>query len=152
MIKFGWTLTVYLCSSFTIFLITSFTITSWIVYLFLLLPFYGVVLLGCWAAIWRNRIKTGKINYSNWGVVLVLQSATILASPSNCFGVKQGSRCYSNLQTLLSEVPRTGFSSSPHWNQVEDAFPWLLATYALALVVVLSRTSKEKSIENMTTK
>ncbi|NJK52010.1 MAG: hypothetical protein HC936_02840 [Leptolyngbyaceae cyanobacterium SU_3_3] len=146
MFKFGWILTVYLCLSFALFLITSYTIAAWIIYLFLLPPFYGVVLRGCWVWIWKNRTLTAKIKYWIWGIVLVLQIATILASPGNCFGVKQGAQCYSNLQILLSDVPRTGPSNSPHWKQVEDAFLGLLAAYGVALVVGLLRTSIAKSI------
>ena len=147
MFKLGWVLTVYLCLSFAIFLITSNTITGGIIYLFLLLPFYGVVLIGCWVWVWKNRTQAAKIKCWIWGIVLVLQVATILASPGNCFGVKQGApRCYSNLQILLSDVPSTGSSSSPHWNQVEDAFLGFLAAYGVALVMGLSRTSIEKGI------
>lgn len=146
MVKLGWALTVYLCLSFTLFLTTSNTIIGGIIYFFLLLPFYGVVLLGWWVWVWKNRTKTAKIKYWIWSIVLVLQISTILASPGNCFGAKQGTRCYSNLQILLSDVPSTGPSSSPHWNQVEDAFLGLLAAYGVALVVGLSRTSIVKSI------
>ncbi len=152
MIKLGWALTVYLCLSFALFITTSNTILGGIVYLFLLLPFYGIVLVGWWSFVWQNRTETAKIKYWIGGIVLVLQVATILASPGNCFGVKQGNRCYSNLQILLSDVPSTGSSSSPHWNQVEDAFLGLLAAYGVALVVGLSRTSVVKSINNVTTK
>ncbi len=146
MVKLGWAFTVYLCFSFALFITTSNTITGGIIYLFLLLPFYGVVLLGLWGWAWKNRTKTAKIKYWIWGIVLALQIATILASPGNCFGAKQGARCYSNLQVLLSDVPSAGPSSSPHWNQVEDAFLGLLAAYGVALGVGLSRISTVKSI------
>jgi hypothetical protein len=151
MVKLGWALTVYLFLSFALFLTTSNTIGGWIIYLFLLLPFYGIVLLGWWFFVLQNSTKTAKIKYWIWSIILVLQIATILTSPGNCFGIKQGNRCYSNLQILLGDVPSTGPSSSPHWNEVEDAFLGLLAAYGVALVVGLSRTSVAKSINNVTT-
>lgn len=152
MIKLGWALTVYLFLSFALFLTTSNTIGGGIIYLFLLLPFYGIVLLGWWLFVWQNRNKTAKIKYWIWSIILVLQVATILTSPGNCFGIKQNnSRCYSNLQILLGYAPSTGPSSSPHWNEVENAFLGLLVAYGVALVVGLSCTSLAKSINNLTT-
>jgi hypothetical protein len=140
MIKLGLLLTLYLCLSFGLFMVTSFTITAGILYLFLLLPFYGLLLLICWIIIWRNRSQTAKIKWGIWSLVLVLQIATILASPGNCYGVKQGDRCYSNLQVIVSNLPRTGPNSVPHWQLVEDAFPALLAAYGVALVIGVRQT------------
>jgi hypothetical protein len=140
MIKLGFLLTLYLCLSFGLFLVTSFTVTAGILYLFLLLPFYGLLLLICWSVIWLNRSQTAKIKWGIWSLVLVLQIATILASPGNCYGVKQGDRCYSNLQVIVSNLPRTGPNSAPHWQLVEDAFPALLAGYGVALVIGVRQT------------
>jgi hypothetical protein len=139
MMKLGWALTVYICLSFVLFLIRSNTISGAILYFFLLLPFYGVVLVAGWSWVWKNRAKTAKIKHWIWGIVLMLQGATVLTSPGNCFGIKQGSRCYSNLQILLGDVPNTGFSNSPHWTLVEDAFLGFLLAYGVVLVVGLTQ-------------
>lgn len=149
MMKLGWALTVYLGLSFVLFLIQSNTISGWSIYLFLLLPFYGIILVLGWSWVWKNRTQKAKIKYWIWGVVLVLQGATILTSPGNCFGVKQGSRCYSNLQILLGDVPKTGFSSSPHWTLVEDAFLGFLLAYGVALVIGLLQTSVVNRLDNV---
>ena len=143
MIKLGWILTIYICLSFILFLTISFTIDGWIIYLLLLLPFYLVVLLTSWFFIIQNHDKTGQIKYWIWSIVLALQALTILASPGNCYGTKQGARCYSNLQILLSDVPRTGPSSAPHWVLIENAFLGFLAAYGLALVISILSTSVE---------
>jgi hypothetical protein len=145
MVKLGWALTVYLGLSFVLFLAASNTIIGGIIYLFLLLPFYGIILLWWWFFVWQNPTKTARIKYWMWGLVLALQVTTILASPGNCYGVKQGDRCYSNLQILLGNVPLAGPGGSPHWNLVEDAFIGLLIAYGAALVVALSSISAIKS-------
>jgi hypothetical protein len=142
MIRLGWALTLYFCLSFILFLFTSNTINGGIVYLFLLLPFYGAVLLGWWIFVWKNRTKTGQINYWIWGIVLVLQVLTILVSPGNCFGAKQNARCYSNFQILIGDAPRTGPSNTPHWTLIEDAFLGLVPAYAVAVLVGLISTRK----------
>lgn len=149
MVKLGVMLTIYICLSFILFLATSFTITGWIAYQFLLLPFYAVVLLGWWFFVWLNRTKTARIRCWIWSIVLALQVATILVAPGNCYGLKEGARCYSNLQILIGNVPSTGPSNSLHWELVEDAFLGLLAAYGVSLVVGLSGTSVAKSINNV---
>lgn len=146
MVKLGWVLTVYLCLSFILFVATSNTINGAITYFLLLLPFYGIVLLGWWIFIWRNHTKIARIKYWIWSIVLVLQFVTILTSPGNCYGVKQGARCYSNLQILLGNVPITGYSNSLHWKLVEDAWTGMLAAYGVALVIGLLSTSLAKSV------
>ena len=150
MLKLGWALTVYFCLSFALFLAISNTIIGGIIYLFLLLPFYGIVLLGWWLFVWKNRTKRARIKYWIWSIVLALQVMTILASPGNCFNAKSGSHCYSNLQILIDNVPRTGPSNSPHWQLIEHAFPGLVVAYGVAVVVGLSRTSIESNPRNIT--
>jgi hypothetical protein len=140
MIKLGLLLTIYLCLSFGLFLTTSFTVTAGILYLFLLLPFYGILWLGCWIYIWQNRSKTAKLKRWIWGLVLTLQIVTILASPGNCYGVKKGDRCYSNLQVLIGNLAKEGPNTAPHWQLLEDAFPGFLAAYGAALLAAVLKT------------
>lgn len=139
--KLGWIFTLYVCLSFILFLLTSNTINGGIIYIFLLLPFYLIALLVYWLIIIQSPTKSGRIKYWIWSIVLALQIATMLTAPGNCYGTKQGERCYSNLQVLLSDIPRTGPSSAPHWSLVEDAFLGFVAAYILALVFGLSSTS-----------
>jgi hypothetical protein len=49
----------------------------------------------------------------------------------------QGSKCYSNFQILLSDVPRDQASDASHWQLIEDSFLILLIAYGVALVVGL---------------
>lgn len=137
-------LTIYFIISFGLFLATSYTINGAIIYIFLLLPFYVTLLLISWILVWGNRTKTAYINYRIWSIVLALQAATMLVAPGNCFGTKQGNRCYSNLQILFGGVPQSGSSSLPHWTLVEDAFLGLIAAYAVALLIAV--ISIQKSI------
>jgi hypothetical protein len=140
MIKLGLLLTIYLCLSFGLFGITSFTVTAWILYQFLLLPFYGILWLGCWIFIWLNWTKTAKLKWGIWSLVLTLQIVTMLASPGNCYGVKKGDRCYSNLQVLIGNLAREGPNTAPHWLLLEDAFPGFLAAYGVALLTAVLKT------------
>ena len=111
LIKLGCLFSGYLCLSLVIFFGVSNTVLSGIFYIFFLLPLYGVVLLGAWYFIWRYRTRRARVKWWIWGVVLGLQIATLLASPGNCYNVKQGDRCYSNLQILVSDMPPTGHGS-----------------------------------------
>ncbi|MDA0672095.1 MAG: hypothetical protein O3C67_00095 [Cyanobacteria bacterium] len=141
LIKLGCLFSGYLCLSLVIFFGVSNTVLSGIFYIFFLLPLYGVVLLGAWYFIWRYRTRRARVKWWIWGVVLGLQIATLLASPGNCYNVKQGDRCYSNLQILVSDIPRTGASTAPHWPWVEDAFPGLLFAYGTGLFIGLTQVS-----------
>jgi hypothetical protein len=136
MVKIGLFFTAYIVFSFSLFLAAANTIRGGIVYLFLLLPFYGVVLLTTWIFISNNHTqKVLKIKSKIWSIVLLLQIATLLTSPGNCYGVKQGSRCYSNLQMLIENIPRTGDSNLSHWKLVDDAFFGLLLGYGVSLLL-----------------
>ena len=141
MVKLGWLLTVYLCLSLGLFIAASFTINGAIIYIFILPQFYGAVLLWWWLRVWQNRTKVGNLKQWIWHIVLALQILAMLVSPGNCFGAKQGDRCYSNLQILVSDVSRTGPNLAPHWTFVEDAFPGLVLAYGVAIVVGLKNVS-----------
>jgi hypothetical protein len=137
MINLGWALTGYFCLSFVLFLALSNTIAGGIFYIFLLLPFYALVLLFWWIYVWSNRTRSARPKYWTWILVLVLQIATILTSPGNCYMFKQGANCYSNLQVIFGGVPRIGPSSAPHWKAAEDAFIVSLVAYGAAVVLGL---------------
>lgn len=141
MIKFGIAFTAYIFLSTALFLSSSFTINAWIVYGLTLLPLHAGVLLAGWIIVWRNRRKSVRIPYRIWIVVLLLNIATILASPGNCYGTKQGERCYSNLQILFGGVPKYGPSSLPHWGFVDNAFFGILFAYCVAVILGVIKTS-----------
>ncbi|MEM8612681.1 MAG: hypothetical protein AAGF93_11735 [Cyanobacteria bacterium P01_H01_bin.105] len=137
-LKLSLLLTVYMGLSFALFLGISNTLLGGIVYLFWLLPLYGALLLGVWILALRHRQKLARIKIWLWLVIGILQIATLLTSPGNCYGVKQGDRCYSNLQIVASDVSRAGPNDVAHWQLVEDAFPGLAIAYGLSLAAGIS--------------
>uniref|UniRef100_B8HTT9 Uncharacterized protein n=1 Tax=Cyanothece sp. (strain PCC 7425 / ATCC 29141) TaxID=395961 RepID=B8HTT9_CYAP4 len=143
LINLSWVFTAYLCLSFLIFLATSNTMLGWILYLFLLLPFFGFILLVWWLFAWQNRNKTARVKFWVWSIVLGLQVATIVVSPGNCYGFSQGNTCYSNFQILAGQAPPSGPSDAPHWKPIEDAFPGLLMAYGVAVLVGMVSTAAD---------
>lgn len=141
LVKLGLLLTAYLCLSLIVFFLTSNTIIGAIVYFYLLLPLYGVVLLGGWVFIWQHRTQAARVRWWIWIVILALQIGVILSSPGNCYGAKQGDRCYSNLQILAGNASRSGSNDSPHWKLVEDSFPAWVIAYDIALGMGVRRIS-----------
>ena len=144
LLKLGLLLTAYCGLSLVLFFLASNTIIGWIIYFVLLLPFYGLVLLGGWIFVWINRRRTARLSWL-WALVLALQVAVLLTSPGNCYGSKQGDRCYSNLQVLFGNVARTGYHDVPHWRLAEDAFPGLVAAYDASMILALWRVAATRS-------
>ncbi len=134
MIKLGWYLTFYVILSWLLFLFTAPTILGWIAFFFVLPYFYGILLLCWWIFVHRNRNKNPRVKPWIWVTISILQLATILTAPGSCFGVKQGDRCYSNIQYLLSP-------DKPHWTLVEDAFWGFLLAYCIAVCLGFFRLS-----------
>lgn len=140
-LKISLLLTAYMGLSFALFLGISNTLIGGIVYLFWLLPLYGALLLGIWILAFRHRQKLARMKVWLWLVIGVLQMATLLTSPGNCYGVKQGDRCYSNLQILASDVSRTGPNDATHWSLIEDGFAGLAIAYGLTLAAGIATTT-----------
>lgn len=143
-LPFALTLTAYCSVSFVLFAIMSNTLMGGLVYLFLFLPLYGLSVVAGWVFAWQYWSKTVRFRSGYWGSVLTLQILTCLTSPGNCFGVKQGDRCYSNLQILVGQASRSGMNTVPHWPLVEDAFYGLAIAYSAALIVSLVKTLAAK--------
>ena len=143
-LPFAFMLTAYCSVSFVFFAIISNTLMGALVYLFLFLPLYGLSVVIGWVFAWQYRGKTVRIKRGYWGIVLALQALTYLTSPGNCFGVKQGDRCYSNLQILVGQASSSGMNTVPHWPLVEDAFYGLVIAYSVALIVSLVKTLAAK--------
>lgn len=132
-VHLGLALTVYCTLSFILFFATSFTINGWILYLVVLPLLHGGLVLGSWASIFGHRPRIAHVRWRIWGVILALQIATMIVSPGNCYGTTSHGLCYSNLQVLVGNVPRTGPSNAPHWPLVENSFPGFLLAYSVAL-------------------
>ena len=141
MIKLGLLWTGYLIISFAVFLLTSFTIIGGIAYIFLLLPFYGLLLFFGWLKIIQNKNKTPHFKELIWIVVFILQISVIATAPGNCYLAKQGESCYSNLQIMAGKAPSYGASDVPHWTIIENAFFGMLPAYAIALSLGVGTTS-----------
>lgn len=97
----------------------AFTIAAGIIYLFFLLPFYGVCLLSIisWGLTGANQQKV-TVKFRIPLLIPVGQVLTVLSSPASCVGFKQGDACYSFIQTLVM-----GMDTEPaHWGIVESIF------------------------------
>jgi hypothetical protein len=140
-VDFGFLLTGYCLLSLVLFLATSFTTLGWIIHGFILIPLYGLVVLIWWLVAAQIPARTVRLRRGLWAVVLVLQLATILASPGNCYAWKQGNRCYSNLQVLMGRAPAGGSSRAPHWSLVENNFHTMALAYGASVVLAVSCTS-----------
>ena len=149
MIKLGFLWTGYLILSFVLFLLAAFTINAGIVYIFVLLPLYGLALLFGWLRLLKHRNKRAQFSHSIWFTIIVLQIAVLLTSPGNCYMVNQGARCYSNLQILFGNIPRFGMVINvPHWIIVEDSFYRFVLAYYAALITGVWSTKFKHNYEN----
>ncbi|AFY37584.1 hypothetical protein Lepto7376_1228 [[Leptolyngbya] sp. PCC 7376] len=149
MIKLGLLWTGYLILSFVIFLLASFTINGWIVYIFVLLPLYGLILLFGWLRLLKHRNERAQFSHGRWLTVIVLQIAVLLTSPGNCYMANQGARCYSNFQILFDNVPQSGMVlNAPHWIIVEDSFYGFVLAYCVALIIGVWSTKFKTDREN----
>jgi hypothetical protein len=139
-LDFAWALTGYVLVSFVLFLATSFTTLGWILYVLILLPIYAVIVLARWLSLGRNHGDRVRTRIWIWPVVLVLQVAVLLTSPGNCYGWSQGDRCYSNLQIVMGQAPRSGPSKLARWKPVENSFHLFILAYGASLALAVSLT------------
>ena len=128
----------YLLLSTTVFFGVANTIYGWLVYIFGLLPFFVLMLLSLamLAQGWRGR----RVQVRPVPALLVIlsQILTILCSPGNCYGFKQGYTCYSIAQVWFGQVGEITFRQRPiHWTAIENGFIPCLVVYCLALVIAL---------------
>jgi hypothetical protein len=124
----------YLVFSFAVYLSAAFTVAAGIVYLFVVAPFY----LGCIAYIsslarQKNRSKL-TFDLLPFRLSLLSQIGLMLTSPADCRGFKQGSACYSFVQT---HWPNQDFVDSIHWGWVELLFPVLLIFHIVCILYFL---------------
>jgi hypothetical protein len=124
----------YLAFSVAVYLISSFTIAGWIAYAFVVAPFY----LGCIAYIssLARQKHRSKLTFDllPFRLSLLSQIGLMLTSPADCRGFKQGSACYSFVQT---HWPNQDFVDSIHWGWVELLFPVFLILHIVCILYFL---------------
>jgi hypothetical protein len=140
-VDFGWALTGYLVLSLIILLATSFTTLGWIIHGLILLPIFSIVLVVWWLIASQTRTSRVRVRWWTWALVLLLQVATILVSPGNCYGWSQGKGCYSNLQILMGRAPRTGPAEASPWKPIASHVHSVALAYAACVVLAVSSTS-----------
>jgi hypothetical protein len=140
--RFLLTYVLYVLASLTVYFTTSFTIPTWIAYLFILLPFYGCVLLYTLALTWKHQRSRIRYKLQPLYLSILFQVLMVLASPSSCYGWKQGKACYSLIQALFVTNLR---SSPPHWSFIESFFPVALILHIIFVVIFLIKASVQKS-------
>jgi hypothetical protein len=137
--KFSTFFALYTLVSLVIYLTTSFTIPAWLVYLFILLPFYLVCIL--YLINFNLKYRREMLRYRKLPlyVSVVFQLLIILTSPANCYGWKQGSACYSFIQSHLIDVS----SHPPHW-RIAYVFPFTVFMYIISLSFFLGKIHVER--------
>lgn len=135
----------YTLASLVVELGTSFTIAAWLVYLFILLPFYLLsiaYIISIALKPYQKRLRYRKIILFS---VAIFQVFLIFTSPASCYGFKQGNACYSFIQARLTNVDLTSFQNNPpHWSLVESMFPYAVLLYMFSLIVFLGTIRIEK--------
>lgn len=140
-IAFGWALTAYLLISLIVLFATSFTTLGWIIHGLILLPIFLIVLVVWWLIAGQTRASRVRIRSWTWAIVLLLQVATILVSPGNCYGWSQGKSCYSNLQILMNQAPATGPGKMAPWTSIGSHVHTVALAYAGSVVLAVASTS-----------
>lgn len=140
-VDFGWALTGYLFVSLVLLFATSFTTLGWIIHGLILLPIFSIVVIVWWWIAGQNPAGRVRVRYWIWAIVLVLQVATILVSPGNCYGWNQGKSCYSNLQIVMGRAPATGPGTTPAWKPLASNVHTVALAYAVSVVVAVASTS-----------
>ena len=141
--KFALICFLYGALSFAAYLVTSNTIAAWIIYLFLLAPFYGLCLAYILTLAISKRGSTVRLQHPPLLYSLgIFQGLAILVSPASCFGFKQGNACYSLVQTvyvnLFTEANLQQMETTvPHWWGLNTAFPILVGLHAVSIALVL---------------
>ncbi|HEY9625432.1 MAG TPA: hypothetical protein V6C78_34250 [Crinalium sp.] len=132
----------YVFFSFVIYLITANTIPAWIVYLFVLAPFYLLCAAHVISVAWTKRNCSVQLRKNLLWITFVFQGLMIASSPGSCYGVNQGQACYSFIQALFvdlftNENLRQFGPNVMHWSYVESAFPFMVGLYMLSMIFVL---------------
>ena len=133
----------YVLFSLFIYGLASFTSAAWIVYLFILVPFYLICVL--WVAIKLAAKSKQMIRYRAWLLLPIITSQffVILSSPASCYGWHQGVDCYCFVQKYFESKPDSADLSSfvpansLHW-QFENVFPFAVLMYMISIIAFLN--------------
>ena len=132
--KFTSRATLYAILSLIGYFITAFTIPAWLVYSFVLTPFYAVCLLYLLKLRLKHDQGIVRAGRSPLYLSLFFQVLMVLTSPASCVGWKQGEACYSLLQAHA-----TGFQANdPHWAAAELMFPIAILLHIVFVISFLN--------------
>lgn len=129
----------YALASLVVYFISSFTIPAWLVYLFVLLPFYIVCILFLISINFKNPQKSLRFRRFPLYLSVIFQILIIFTSPASCYGWKQGSACYSFIQALLTDVS----NNPPHW-MIENLFLISVFMHIITICVFLGKIRVEE--------
>ncbi|MBE9031922.1 hypothetical protein IQ266_19485 [filamentous cyanobacterium LEGE 11480] len=145
--KFSLLFSAYLLISFIVSNAIAFTIIGAIAYIFIIGPIYLAFVLYLLLTTLKHRQHRPRYRWKWLKIAVVAQVVMLLASPSSCFGSKQGRACYSFLQAQLTNDNLQTIANAPaHWTFIEVLFPIAalihLITIGLFLSKLLPRQSK----------
>jgi hypothetical protein len=131
----------YAFLSIAIHLSIAFTAYAFIIYLFSLLPFYGIssiILLSITFSSMGKRRKIVRYRAFLLLPVFLSQIITILTSPSDCRGWFQGNRCRSFIQAYLNNIQNnSGNPDLSFGENIESMFFVSLLLYLIFIFVFL---------------
>jgi hypothetical protein len=125
---------------------TAFTIPAWLIYWFILSPFYFVCILYLLNFYLKHRQGTLRYPRSPLYLSVVFQFLMILASPADCGQWKQSEACYSFIQAQWSNHYLTDLQSAPtHWHLVEGMFFPAMLLHMIFVAACLKAIQIEQS-------
>ncbi len=136
--KFTIFFTLYALVSLVVYFISSFTIPAWLVYLFVLLPFYTVCILFLISFNLKHPQKSLRFRRFPFYLSVIFQILIIFTSPASCYGWKQGSACYSFIQSQLIDIS----NNPPHW-MIENLFPISVFMHIITICIFLGKIRVE---------
>ncbi len=137
--KFILFFTLYVLISLSAYLITANTIAAWIIYLFILVPFYIICIFYLISLSLKYRQKMLIYQQLPLYLSITFQLLMILTSPASCYGFKQGQACYSFIQTHLAG------NTTQHWSIIENMFPVTSFLYIISVMAFLKMIQIEKN-------
>lgn len=143
--KFTTFFALYALASLAAYFTTSFTIPAWLIYLFILSPFYIVCILYLISFSLKHRQEMLRYRRLPLYLSVISQFLIILTSPASCYGWNQGKACYSFIQTHLTKNSLTSFQNTPpHWSMVELMLLIALLLHVISVVAFLKMIRIEK--------
>ena len=130
----------YVIVSLAVYFTASFTIPAWLIYFFLLVPFYLICILYLMNFNLRHYQESLRYKRLPLFLSLVFQLLIILTSPTSCYGWKQGKACYSFIQTHLTTTNLSTFQTTPPpWWIVDSMLFPALILHVISVAIFLKR-------------